>query len=370
MRIRRTFVAFWVCLGLLTQTTGLSRIPLARPLPRGLPLDGASVQLSSDASVRFDRARGVYIFSYKQFDGQAARMGFELPTKVDVIIEAQVDSGQEGRGLRYSYALRNLPTSKQAANWFAITTDHPVQAAGSPDNGWSVWIPPKPERIFQGKPGVAWSDSKIRPGVPPPGLPVFTDQMAQSWSNAKGKKSLPVTDLPSVRPAQTGLAPGKFLEGFTFVSPALPGIGRCYARRAQFMSVTHGEPPPEIERLTFDNSFLFVEGNTIVPALENPPRDPIQVLDQLVAWAREADQLGWVGDRKLLERILSHLTKARRLWATARHSEVAQELDAIGAIAKRERGVNITSELYAILKFNSGALRKLALEKAHDSNGE
>ena len=35
----RTFVSLWVCLGLLPHTTGLSRIPLARPLPRGLQRD-------------------------------------------------------------------------------------------------------------------------------------------------------------------------------------------------------------------------------------------------------------------------------------------------------------------------------------------
>lgn len=358
------FSAVTLWLGLLAATGGFARVPLAKPLPKGLPTTAEPVQLLPDASVQYDPAKEVYIFTYKRFDGRVAHMGFELRTKVDVVVEGSVERlalqhGDRRRQFRYSYTVHSLPTSRQGVNLFGVLTEQPVEDPSRPDD-WEVYVPPKPENITGGT-GASWSDWKIRPDVPLPPLPVFTEEMmkAHIQSEETGNPILPV--IPEVIPGRTGVAPGKHVSGFSFASARLPGIVRCLAMGAHFTPVTHGEPPQEIDHLTHKNDFLYVEGKTVGPVLENPPRDAPAALRQLQAWLSEAERLGWVRSRGLIRKIRFGLEKTAAEWTAHRWQSAAHELSGIIAIAEAEKDKGISSELYAILEFNCEALRASAL---------
>lgn len=199
--------------------------------------------------------------------------------------------------------------------------------------------------------GVMWGDVRSRAGNPSPPIPY-----ARTGREVEASLKRPLHSRPVATWYSVGVPPGKKQEGFSFVSARLPGIVPCYARGAQFTSIFYGGETEAMGRLMHQNSRLFLYGKTVGPVLESPPKDPAKTLKQLREWLVESQELGWINDGDLAARLSSMLEATRGYWQDGSETSARQELVEIIAVAEEERDTGITSELYAILKFNAEAL--------------
>lgn len=318
-------IGLWVLT--LSPENEFSRRTLEKPKPH-IPTSERVVSVG-EASVIYDPRKEVYVFTYPGYDGKPRRMYFELRTKVEAVVEGSVAVTSEANRFVYQYTLHNFKSSRQGLGWFVVTTRQEVSGAKGPDSGWHVTELPTP--VFPEHKGVMWSDSQPRKGIPPP----------------------PVRQASGIA---SGVPPGASRSGFSFESQLLPGIVFCFAQGWGFTPITYGEPPPEVDKLVRENTFLFLHGKTVGPVLGAHPEDPENSLTQLLKWLSEAQELGWVNDPKVAARLASRLEAARSNWQSGNKAAIEETISDVIAVAERERGVGITSELYAILKFNAEAL--------------
>lgn len=267
-------------------------------------------------------------------------MFFEYGTKVTAIVKA--NAHREGSDFRYQYSVYNFKTSRQGLNTLVVTSKDRVSAITLPDNGWHAVLltGSGPARIpFAKDKGISWSDSKIREGIPPP-------------------------PVPQAAGAPSGVPPGQSLSGFSFKSLLLPGIVSCYARGWTFIPVTHGEAPQEVDSLLLEQTFLYEYGKTVGPVTEPASIDPAKMLNQLRLWTLEARKLGWVNGSP--SEIVTSLSQAAMLAEKGNPPALEKIINQALKQTEHANGKEISSELYAILKFNLEAINaKLSTHAIH-----
>ncbi len=327
MNVNRVGVISW---WLLAATLGLGfhRRPLTKPEPK-IPTSVRPVPVGGDAVVAYDSQHQVYVFTYPGYDSKPRKMYFELGTKVDAIVEAAVSQGDKPNSFKYQYTVHNQKNSRQGLGWFVVTSYGDVSTISAPDEGWRSAHLPTP--TFPKESGVSWMDSKRREGIPPP----------------------PVTEAKAM---SSGIPPGRSASGFSFQSELLPGIVLCYAKGWDFIPVTHGEAPGEVDTLVHDNSFLFLSGKTVGPVATNRPTDAVRLLMQLRAWVTEAVDLGWINDANVDTQLVGKIGRAVELAGKPDRIALKRQLLDMLQLAESEKDVHFSSELYCILKYNLKAL--------------
>lgn len=317
------------------------RKPLEKP-KTVLPRTAEPVDLGLNGTVQYYPEEQFYVFTLGK-----SEVYFELD-EADVIVYGSVEASRKRAIFRYQYTLENLPTNRQNLRDFGLKTPVPVSNPTKPDDGWDVSL--YPNKYISERIGISWGDLRHRSNSIPPPMPYVTSGQETMKAVQEGRK-------PRAIWSQTGIPPGQTQGGFSFESSYLPGILECTAYTGRFMTITYGWAPP----LMSEEGKRFLQGKTVGPVLENPPQDPEKALEQILAWVREAEELGWIADEQLVGKIAYLLRSARSHWTSGNLGKVAKELDSLLALAEAEKETRISSELYAILKYNSEALRAVAL---------
>ncbi len=236
---------------------------------------------------------------------------FEAGNKISVKVNAAISKDSQGL-IQYDYTIRSLPESQQ--------------------NVWNFMI------IFKFNPDSILQTFQI-PGWWRPDVPDDDTLSWVSWS----------------APDQHEISPGDSLSGFGFVSNLLPGITDFYAEGYT--------PPPYYEGAAeegpihgYDDLTPYgpgIVGKTVGPVLPSEPFLPIAFLDTLISYTHQAYDLGWIKNQKVVKHLDKTFEHAKK---RLEKGSIPRAIKALRASVKRvetRKKRHLTSEAYALLRFNT-----------------
>ncbi|MBM4162476.1 MAG: hypothetical protein FJ217_15415, partial [Ignavibacteria bacterium] len=214
--------------------------------------------------------------------------------------------------LVYQYDWTNAPTSRQRMTNFALSGIRKDFQSLEP-NGWRF-------------------------------LGVWDDQPIAGWK---------VEDAFELKKS---LAAGSSQEGVQIRSEGIPRTVKFIVqglRPIQHLSLEDLDPVRARE--SFRNDFFnnSVAGTTIGPADPPIPFVPLEFLDTLRSFATQSRSLGWIKDQPTAERYLGYLSSARTALQQNNASAARSALKQILRDVEVDSSTTLTSEAYALLRFNT-----------------
>lgn len=146
---------------------------------------------------------------------------------------------------------------------------------------------------------------------------------------------------------------GNSLEGFQISSSGLPFIAD-YVVQGYFPtpSIEFGEEEPVIigSMNTYENS---KKGKTIGPACSPDPFVPVAFLDTLISYTNQSRALGWITNQPTADKYEGYFSRAQ---AELQRNDIRGArvfLDQVLRDVQSDSGVSLTSEAYALLRYNT-----------------
>jgi hypothetical protein len=229
---------------------------------------------------------------------------FDYPSEKEITVDIRAAVVRTGQLLLYDYKLSSRHTSLQRVWRFSVRHGSVVQDLLAPD-GWDMRISPVPF------PRVSWGASD----------------------------------------STNDIFPGESLPGFSFSSQGIPSIGDFYATGWVEPPSFDIEPDSIIGGVFPENSF---QGKTLVPVNPLDPFVPLTFLDTLISYKHQARSLGWILNDGIVTSLDQKLEAARPAIINDRPSAknilqaFVNEVEALN-----QQGNQLTSEAYALLKFNA-----------------
>jgi hypothetical protein len=241
-----------------------------------------------------------------------------LRNKIDLRIEIRVK--QTSDMLDYHYTLINGPKALQGVwkFWLILSPKLVVESQKAP-NGWRASYGAQDDRLI-----ISWGS-----------------------------------------PAKSDIMPKQSLSGFSVSSSSIPGLIQFYSEGyAKPPSFPAGMAPDSIPG--YDDLTPYgpgIVGITIGPVAPPSPFIPLVFLDTLISYKHQAFDLGWFKNRGIVQSLDAKLENAKRQLqrnnTTAAKNILQAFINEVEALWKEEnqrrnpQGVQITSEAYALLKFNA-----------------
>ena len=304
------------------------------------------------ASVTFLPAAGIYLLQYSV--AGATYVDTLIPaTKIDPEVRCQMKPIQDSGNYSYSYRLALSSSSQQYLLSFRLFYSSYIWDVQKPSSRWDVFNTPS-----QGS--IDWSNTNIDPS----GLHV----------------------------ERTDIGPGDSMTGFSFSSRGLPIIINSYLQgNAPGLAFT-GDPPAEMSVLL--DSILVFPNNSVVRQTIGPKDPmmslmPVTFLDTLLSYTRQSADLGWLGRERdndcddderpedgVAKNIEKRLEKARRfleredpLQARKELEKLVQKVERIWKRSQDQDKSLMTSEAYALLKYNTDYLIDHLPERENPDKG-
>ena len=335
---------------------------------------GIASEGRTQSGVRFDSETGNYIIQYPSYDtGDTITVIYEPPTKIKPNVKAMVKFNEGGGCYIYNYEVFNGTESIQRISDFEVeylaalpcsvgNLDTPLQRRledlaediGGAEYLYLVQPPPVSDVT---SPDEGWHTGYYR------FAPVWR------WSDS---------DYDRIVNNTLGIGQGESLSGFSFKSKGLPAIVKCYFRgfvryyvEDDYEDVQEGddrgdywtsclvfpeEPPQEIED-TLDPLIRFpndtVKGKTIGPGKIPEIFEPLPFLDNLVSLKEQAYSLGWIDNKGILNSLDQKLEAAKKNIEKGKVDTAKNILGAFINEVEAQKGKHLSSEAYALLKFNA-----------------
>jgi len=272
----------------------------------------------SQTSVLFDSTAGNYRIQYVGERGPMEVI-FEPSTKIEPIINAVVSADREKASLRYTYTAALKAESKQHLLSIMIEFQSDL-------NGYQV-------------PNETWvADS-------------FSFTRIWEWSNVK-------KDPRGLWVEALDVGPGTALSGFVLWSNGLPAIVSCHFMGNALGVMFPDEPPQDVEDLV-DSLESFpsntVKGKTLGPKDLPYPFTALSFLDTITSYKHQSADLGWIINKGIINSLDQKLENARKLLVQGNNKAAKNTLEAFvnEVEALNKKGKQLTSEAYALLKFNA-----------------
>ncbi|GEM_PF-4637511 len=284
-------------------------------------LFGATLHAQEDtASVTYVPSSGVYILQYT-VEGVTYIDTLIPKTKIDPVVKCAVSFESSNNLYTYSYTLSLLPSSQQYLLSFRLFYSAIIQQRQKPTARWDIFDVP-------GQNNIDWANTNI--------------------------------DTTGLHTATTDIGPGMSLSGFSLKSSGLPTIINSYLEgNAPGLAFT-GEPPQKMEDLL--SPIVDFPNNTVIrrtlgPSLPPSPFDSLKFLDTVKSYINQARSLNWITADTIKNKYLA-LTDSARAQIQRGSGQFARiTLDSVIAKTKRDSSGAITSEAYALLRFNSESLK-------------
>ena len=294
-------------------------------------------KISDDFSVQFDKASGNYLIEYFAEwvnGGTTYKVTFVPATKVDVVVEAEVDKDQRGNFI-YRYRIISQKSSLQNLRGFVVEHFNAVYNLTTPIN----WVG-NPTSFTA---AISWDGYKLKSmGLEPESAQDGFGFSASPFNHAE--------KYTNSRPS----SPGVFFRG-----GSLPGIVGCYASGNTGIVTFPSEPPEGVsDSIPRGLKVDAVGGKTVGPVGIPEHFDPIEFVKTIISYNRESFVQGWVEDQQTaninhekLEKIIKTFEEGDRDLA---YNLLTIFLSTIEA-EKNER--KLLPEAYALLKYNIEYLR-------------
>ncbi len=137
------------------------------------------------------------------------------------------------------------------------------------------------------------------------------------------------------------IAPGDIEKSFSYMTSALPKIASFYAQ---------GYNGETAFREIFTNS---VQGKTLGPADSPSPFIPLVFLDSLISYKHQALALGWIDNQGIANSLDQKLESVRNALVKNNKTSAKNILQAFVNEVEAQKDKHLSSEAYALLKFNA-----------------
>lgn len=231
-----------------------------------------------------------------------------LPTD-GVIVDVSCEISKTEQEFEYNYTIHNSNESKQRINAFYLKDALGVSDYKSPSN-WKA-------QVSGSTNGISWY--------------VF----------------------PNKKPSM--IYPGENKSGFGYLTAGLPIINYYYILGYQPGPHLHGDYTPPFSIEDFRNNKLnnSVNGLTVSPA--DPPDSLVAstFIDTLLSYTSQSLALGWIANQATTDKYDSLFTTAKTLLQQNHIPYVESTLHTVLAEVDEDSSGNITSEAYALLRYNT-----------------
>jgi len=146
------------------------------------------------------------------------------------------------------------------------------------------------------------------------------------------------------------ILPGRSLDSFKIVSPDLPVISLYVVRGENMLPLTTEYTSDEDSTDFVNNS---VKGFTIGPSTLPNPFVPLNFLDTLINYTQRSLELDWITNQNIADKYDSLFSTAKTLLEGNHIPWVNSTLHTVLAEANEDSSGNITSEAYALLRYNT-----------------
>lgn len=291
----------------------------------------------------------------------------EIPILKDVQVRSEVTfDGVAGR-YHYFYRLTNPPGNTGQISIFDIEIVQPPGGKEFSPEGHVIEL----GENFDGEKVTSSFIEELSPLLEKPVVPVGAD-VPKGWGAGI---SVYGTLLWGSNEKTYRIMPGHSLKGFEAVSEGLPGI-RSFEVKPAFTLVVEGFVTKEdIEKSMAIKEQIKFRGKTIGPTA--PPANFVLLdfLNYLIDLKHQAQALGWIGGLKLVEELDKKLDQVKEKLLAGNtesaqgklksfiekvevHYKETKEHEIEKIKEKKEDKKFVTSEGYALLKFNAEYLRE------------
>jgi len=154
-----------------------------------------------------------------------------------------------------------------------------------------------------------------------------------------------------------GIEPTKSTDGFALESPDLPGIMTAYFRgRVPILMWPSEIPGGKIGAKIFALEVFpanHVLRKTVAPVAPPTSFVPLDFLETLVSYKHQAFELGWIDNQGIVNSLDAKLDNVKK---QLEKDKTKQAINALGAFVNQlqaQKDKHLTSEAYALLKFNA-----------------
>jgi len=151
------------------------------------------------------------------------------------------------------------------------------------------------------------------------------------------------------------IVPGESRGGFSFESPSPPGIVDYYAEGYHNPpSFPEGMAPDSIPG--YDDLTPYgpgIVGKTVGPVLPPDPFIAAEFLDTLASYKHQAFALGWITNKGILNSLDQKLDNVRKQLGRDNTNTAKNILNAFIKEVEAQKDKHLTSEAYALLKYNA-----------------
>jgi hypothetical protein len=282
-------------------------------------LFGQAVYAQIEPSVTLDPATGNYIIRYQGTEGQLIEVIFVPANKIVPEVQAIVYFEPASSLYRYEYAVKNEASSQQRLLVFILERLSTIDNVLKPNSQWSSDSYSLGTKVL-----IEWAHTMVDPS----GL------------------GTPYNDI----------APDSSASGFSFRSAGLPFPVTAYFAGYTGPLAFPEEPPAEIENLLepleiFPNNTVRL--NTLGPKDPPSPFLAISFLETLISYKHQAFSLGWIDNHGIVNSLDAKLDNAKKHLEKGKTTPAINVLQAFVNEVEAQKDKHVTSEAYALLKYNA-----------------
>jgi hypothetical protein len=148
--------------------------------------------------------------------------------------------------------------------------------------------------------------------------------------------------------------PGDKLSGFNFITSGLPAVAMFRMQAKNDLPWTREMNTSESLALSLRNrNENMVFGKTIGPKALANPFVPLDFLDSLIHYIDQSDTLGWIKNQSTFDKYNDYLVTAKNALEQNQIDLAKATLESIVQEVDIDSTSNLTSEAYALIKFNT-----------------
>lgn len=271
----------------------------------------------TEPSITFDPSTGNYIIRYQNYNGVDREVIFEPATKVEPDVDASALFDPNSGMFHYEYTVKNGLNSQQRLLIFIVDFYSPVENIKNPNQQWR-------SGLFSYRSTISWGHT-----------------MVSSYG---------------VRTPYSGIAPDSSASGFSYTSLGLPAIVKSYSKGATRTLHFIEEPPGEVEML-LDPIERFpvntVQRKTLGPKDPPDPFVPAAFVDTLISYKHQALDLDWITNQGIANSLDQKLENAKKQLEKGKVKTAVNILNALLNEVEAQKAKHLSSEAYALLKYNA-----------------
>ncbi|MBN1396647.1 MAG: hypothetical protein JXA06_01315 [Bacteroidetes bacterium] len=276
----------------------------------------ASSLFAQQDTIIYDQQNGNYIFQYLRENPETGerdslvQVTFVPRTKINPSVRSWVVFLNDSNQYQYNYTIHNGSDSEQNLLIFLIEFGQGIDVIDKSTQKW-----------FGGR--------YYSAGIP---------QNKYDWMGNQG------------------LQPTWNKSGFILGSNGIPGIGHAYFQgKARVPSFPYGMPWEmdsvfaELDKFPAD----YVKRSIVVPIAIPNPFIPLNFLDTLTSYTTQSRSLGWIKDQQTADKYIGYFNSAKTGLQQNNIASTRAVLNQALQDVNVDSTSNITSEVYALIRFNS-----------------